>query len=125
MLPLCTGRKRFPLWLFDQVNKGEVEGVHWLDDKKTIFTVPWTRVDSPHFELARHAKLFQEWAVFTGRYKTGERADASVWKTRFRCAIRKMNEIEEITQAKNLEEKDGKEPFRVFRFKTNGNYVIA
>lgn len=117
-----SGRKRFPKWLYDHVDKGEVYGVYWLDKENTIFRVPWTRVDSPDFDLARDAKLFQLWAEFTGRYREGERTDPSVWKTRFRCAIRKMAEIEEITSAKHLEEKNGRQPFRVFRFKKDGKY---
>ena len=102
------------------MDKGEVSGVYWLDEAKTIFRVPWTRVDSPEFDLNKDARLFQKWAEFTGRYRAGERTDPSVWKTRFRCAIRKMFEIEELKVATNLEDKDGSQPFRVFRFTKEG-----
>lgn len=112
-----SGRKRFPNWLRNQINSGLVHGLYWLDEVQRTFRVPWTRVDSPDFDLEKDAKVFQLWAEFTGRYKPGERTDPSVWKTRFRCAIRKMAEIEEITVANNLEEKNGRQPYRVFRFK--------
>ncbi|XP_031565118.1 uncharacterized protein LOC116300385 isoform X2 [Actinia tenebrosa] len=112
-----TSRKRFPNWLRELVDKQEVNGVYWLDEEKTMFRVPWTRVDSPEFDLPRDAMLFQKWAEFTGRYHIGERTDPSVWKTRFRCAIRKMSEIEEIKIENNLDDTNGHQPFRVFRFK--------
>ena len=115
-------RKRFPAWLRELVDSGEVNGVYWLDEDKTKFRVPWTRVDSPDFNLARDAMLFQRWAEFTGRYREGERTDPSVWKTRFRCAIRKMTEIEELRTANNLDEANGEQPFRVFKFKQEGKY---
>lgn len=116
-----TSRKRFPKWLRELVDKQEVNGVYWLDKEKTTFRVPWTRVDSPDFDLHRDAMLFQRWAEFTGRYRIGERTDPSVWKTRFRCAIRKMSEIEEIKMENNLDDTNGQQPFRVFRFKKEGN----
>ncbi|KAK3702005.1 hypothetical protein QZH41_007700 [Actinostola sp. cb2023] len=117
--PRQAGRKRFPNWLRELVDKGEVSGVYWMDEARTIFRVPWTRVDSPEFDLAKDAMLFQRWAEFTGRYRVGERTDPSVWKTRFRCAIRKMTEIEEVKLANNLDDKSGRsQPFRAFRFKT-------
>ena len=120
-----TSRKRFTKWLREIVDEQEVYGVYWLNKEKTTFRVPWTRVDSPEFDLARDALLFQKWAEFTGRYRIGERTDPSVWKTRFRCAIRKMSEIEEVKMQNSLDDTNGQQPFRVFRFKSEGKSQLS
>lgn len=115
-----TSRKRFPNWLREVVDKQKADGVYWLDKEKSMFRVPWTRVDSPNFDLIQDAMLFQMWAEFTGRYRQGERTDPSVWKTRFRCAIRKMPEIGEVKVKNSLDDTNGQQPYRVFRFKGQG-----
>ncbi|EDO47338.1 predicted protein, partial [Nematostella vectensis] len=106
-------RKRFPVWLRELVDSGEAQGLEWLDSEKKTFKIPWTRVDSPDFDVTRDAVVFQRWAEFTGRFRRGERADPSVWKTRFRCAIRKMTDIQEVKVHNSLEEKGGNRPYRV------------
>ena len=108
-------RKRFTPWLEDQINQGDINGLEWIEKEKGIFRVPWVRVDQPEFELETHAELFKRWAQHTGKYRQGDQPDPSTWKTRFRCALRKMQEIVEIKELGSLE---GIEPYRVFKFKT-------
>ena len=106
-------RQRFTPWLEEQIESGEIDGLEWLDKDQGIFKVPWGRVDKPEFELETHAELFKRWASHTGKYRPGDQPDPSTWKTRFRCALRKMQEIVEMRHLGNLE---GTKPYRAFKF---------
>ena len=106
-------RQRFTPWLEDQINQGNIDGLEWIEKEKGIFRVPWVRVDKPEFELETHAELFKRWAQHTGKYRQGDQPDPSTWKTRFRCALRKMQEIVEIKELGSLE---GSKPYRAFKF---------
>ena len=103
----------FTPWLEQQIESGDIDGLEWIDKDIGIFKVPWVRVDKPEFELETHAELFKRWASHTGKYRPGDQPDPSTWKTRFRCALRKMQEIVEIRHLGNLE---GTRPYRVFKF---------
>lgn len=105
-------RQRFTPWLHDQIEKGDIEGLEWINKEEGIFRVPWVRVDKPEFEPG-HAELFKRWAFHTGKYRKGDQPDPSTWKTRFRCALRKMQEIKEIRELGKLE---GNKPYRAFKF---------
>jgi len=107
-------RQRFTPWLEEQINRGGIDGLEWLDRDKGLFKVPWVRVDKPEFVLETHAELFKRWAQHTGKYRQGDQPDPSTWKTRFRCALRKMQEIVEVKELGSLE---GNKPYRAFRFK--------
>ena len=106
-------QQRFTPWLEQQIESGNIDGLEWIDKDIGIFKVPWVRVDKPEFELETHAELFKRWASHTGKYRPGDQPDPSTWKTRFRCALRKMQEIVEIKRMGNLE---GTRPYRVFKF---------
>ncbi|KAJ7374935.1 positive regulation of interleukin-13 biosynthetic process [Desmophyllum pertusum] len=107
-------RQRFTPWLREQIERGNIDGLEWIEKDKGLFKVPWVRVDKPEFVLETHAELFKRWAQHTGKYRQGDQPDPSTWKTRFRCALRKMQEIVEIKERGNLE---GSKPYRAFRFK--------
>jgi len=111
---LTKERQRFTPWLEEQINRGGIDGLEWIDREKGIFKVPWVRVDKPEFVLETHAELFKRWAQHTGKYRQGDQPDPSTWKTRFRCALRKMSEIVEVKELGSLE---GSKPYRAFRFK--------
>ena len=100
-------------WLEQQIESGNIDGLEWIDKDIGIFKVPWVRVDKPEFELETHAELFKRWASLTGKYRPGDQPDPSTWKTRFRCALRKTQEIVEMKRMENLE---GTRPYRVFKF---------
>lgn len=107
-------RQRFTPWLEEQIDRGGIDGLEWIEKDKGLFKVPWVRVDKPEFVLETHAELFKRWAQHTGKYRQGDQPDPSTWKTRFRCALRKMQEIVEIKELGSLE---GSKPYRAFRFK--------
>lgn len=115
-------RQRLRPWLESQVNSGRIPQLEWLDKPSKIFKVPWKHAGKPGFVLERDAVLFREWARHTGKYRDGEQADPSTWKTRFRCAINKLPDIEEIKCKSNL---DGDEPHRVFQFLPKGEYGLV
>ena len=116
-------RQRFTPWLVEQIDSGDIDGLEWIRKEQGIFKVPWVRVDKPEFELETHAELFKRWAQHTGKYRQGDQPDPSTWKTRFRCALRKMQEIVEIKELGCLE---GSKPYRAFKFepKLKGKYEI-
>ena len=107
------GRKRMSPWLVDQINSGTIPGLRWLDPERTTFRVPWKHAGKPDFDVEKDAVLFREYARHTNRYQDGDQPDPSTWKTRFRCALHKMPNLEEVKIADSLEDT---EPFRVFRF---------
>ncbi|XP_031565351.1 uncharacterized protein LOC116300596 [Actinia tenebrosa] len=108
-------REKLVPWLIQRVDSGEVPGLRWLDKERTKFRITWKHAGKPDFEQDKDAVLFRMWAEHTGKYKRGEQPDPSTWKTRFRCALRKMPDIEEIRVPHSLDEK---EPYRVFRVKS-------
>ena len=110
---LTKERQRFTPWLEEQINRGGIDGLEWIDRDMGLFKVPWVRVDKPEFVLETHAELFKRWAEHTGKYRQGDQPDPSTWKTRFRCALRKMQEIVEVKELGSLE---GSKPYRAFRF---------
>ena len=49
--------EQFGPWLVTQVSSGKYPGLEWLDDKKTIFKIPWTKINYPMWE--EHHKIFE------------------------------------------------------------------
>ena len=117
-----TNRQRLRPWLIDQINSGSYPGLRWIDQEQMIFQISWKHFGKPGVNEERDAKIFREWARHTGKFKSGDPPDPSTWKTRFRCALYKLQDIEEMSSMNML---DGEEPYRVYRFKSKGiNYII-
>jgi hypothetical protein len=115
-------RLRMRPWLEKQINDGRIPGLVWEDKSRGIYKVPWKHAGKPGFVLERDAMLFREWARHTGKYKDGEQPDPSTWKTRFRCALNKLPDVEELKHRSSLE---GDEPFRVFQFLPRGIRIFS
>jgi len=111
---MATDRQRLRPWLEEKINSGKVPGLCWRDKEKKEFRVSWKHAGKPDFNVEKDAMLFKLWAEHTGKYREGESADPSTWKTRFRCALHKMPDVEEVRVPHSLDER---EPYRVFRFK--------
>ena len=47
----------FGMWLLEQVSSGLYAGLEWLDDKKTYFKIPWTKVRYPQWQ--EHHEIFK------------------------------------------------------------------
>ena len=110
-------RQRLRPWLINQINSGNYPGVSWIDHETMAFKIPWKHFGKPGVNEEKDAKIFREWAKHTGKYKDGDPSDASTWKTRFRCALYKLQDIEELPHLNML---DGDDPYRVYRFRSKG-----
>lgn len=71
--------------------------------------------------------VLQAWAVYTGRYREDvDQPDWPKWKTRFRCALNRLQM--HVTRRPELENLDPntEEPYRVYQFveRNNGNNVL-
>ena len=115
-------RQRLRPWLEDQINSGEIPGLKWMSREEGTFRITWKHAGKPDFDVEKDAVLFRNWAIHTGKYSLGDQPDPSTWKTRFRCALHKMPDIEEIKIPESL---DDSEPYRVFRFKPRGEEKLT
>lgn len=106
-------RKRLREWLIDMIDGNNVPGLRWLEKERGTFRITWKHAGKPDFELEKDAVLFREWAKHTGKYKQGEQPDPSTWKTRFRCALHKMPDVEEVKIPHSLDHPT--DPYRVFK----------
>lgn len=85
--------------------------MEWCNAQQKIFRMPWKHAKKTNYDPEKDGKLFKLWAVNTGKYKEGARADPTAWKINFRCALNALRETicEEIDVPLN-------DDFRVFRF---------
>ena len=114
-------RQRLRPWLEQKINSGKVPGLCWRNREQREFRVSWKHAHKPDFDVEKDAMLFKLWAEHTGKYRPGESADPSTWKTKFRCALHKMPDVEEARVPHSLDEE---EPYRVFRFKDKGKVKL-
>ena len=63
----------------------------------------------------------RNWALHTRKWQEGQPTDISTWKTRFRCALTKLQDIIELN---NMHQTEGDEPYRVYQFKKKGIYAL-
>ena len=102
----------FREWLLAIINKGEIEGVQWLNRKNGTFTVNWIH-KSLRFFKEEDFSLFKAWAIHTGRYNASQ-PDPKRWKGNFRCTL---NVRTDIIQVKHNNIKNGYEAYKTFKFK--------
>ncbi|XP_050395659.1 interferon regulatory factor 4 isoform X2 [Patella vulgata] len=107
------GRQRLRPWLISKVDSQKFPGLMWVNKSEGMFRVPWKHGGKQDWS-EQNSLIFKEWAMHTGRHQAGvDKDDWPVWKTRFRCALNKLPDIEEVKQLSQL---DGEEPYRVYRF---------
>lgn len=114
-------KKKLRSWLLERLDVNDCPGCSWLDTERKWFRLSWKHYGRPGFDEKRDATIFRKWAEHTGRYSHGDPPDVSTWKTRFRNALHKMPDIEELTNYHRL---DGNDPYRVYRFRTQEELVI-
>ncbi|KAI8750664.1 interferon regulatory factor 8-like [Biomphalaria glabrata] len=105
-------RKRLRPWLERMINSGECPGLVWENRDDRTFRIPWRHFNNKEW-VEEDSKIFREWAKYTGKYQDGDKVEYPVWKTRLRCALKKIPEIEEIPEKHHLEDAD---PYRVYKF---------
>ncbi|XP_061666443.1 interferon regulatory factor 3 isoform X1 [Syngnathoides biaculeatus] len=102
-------------WLRSQIDSGVYPGVHWTNQQKTEFCIPWKhalRQDSSDADI----RIFKAWANVSGNGRV--HAEPSVWKRNFRCALRAKN-FKMIADNKN----DTANPHKVFRWPDESTQV--
>lgn len=104
--------KRLRYWLIDMIEGGQIPGLRWEDENKTIFRIPWKHAGKNNWK-EDDCRIFKAWAEHRGKYKEGvDKFDPATWKTRLRCALNKLPDIKELKERSQLE---GTDPFRVYR----------
>ncbi|XP_069047980.1 interferon regulatory factor 3 isoform X2 [Lepisosteus oculatus] len=97
-------------WLVEQIDSRQYPGVCWTNQERTEFCIPWKhglRQDSSEHDTL----IFKAWAVASGSFREGvDRADPSVWKRNFRCAL-KAKRVEVVADHSN----DSANPHKVYR----------
>lgn len=98
-------------WLVRQIDSGRYPGLHWTNQERTEFRIPWKhglRQDlSPE-----DSSIFKAWAVASGRFREGlDPADPPVWKRNFRSALNRKGVFEVICDNSS----DSEEPHKIYR----------
>jgi len=107
-------RQQLRPWLIEQINKGDIKGLEWIDQNLKVFKIPWKHRSRCGWRQEADACLFKRWAVHTGRFVEGkDKADPRRWKANFRCAVNSRPDIEEV---KAMTRKTGTDAYRVYRF---------
>ncbi|XP_025115553.1 uncharacterized protein LOC112576908 isoform X2 [Pomacea canaliculata] len=100
-------------WLWAKVQGGLFPGLRWLDFDKQIFSIPWRHGKNSDWS-EQDTLIFKEWEKHKGRYKEfRDTPDYAAWKTRFRCALNRVKDIEPV---KEMDCENGPNPFRAFQF---------
>ncbi|KAM4727176.1 interferon regulatory factor 1b [Anableps anableps] len=107
-----VSRMRMRPWLEKMIDSNTISGLAWVDEEKTMFSIPWKHAARHGWELDKDACLFKEWAIHTGKYTTGQACDPKTWKANFRCAMNSLPDIEEV---KDKSINKGHQAMRVFR----------
>ncbi|XP_030644171.1 interferon regulatory factor 2a [Chanos chanos] len=106
-------RMRMRPWLEQQIRSGLIQGLHWVNEEKKIFQIPWMHAARHGWQLDKDAPLFKNWAIHTGKYRPGiDKPDPKTWKANFRCAMNSLPDIEEV---KDKSMKRGSNAFRMYR----------
>ncbi|XP_076470212.1 interferon regulatory factor 9-like [Babylonia areolata] len=106
-------RQRLKPWLEAQINSGRFPGLAWVDRNKGIFRITWKHGGRADWS-EQDALIFREWAIHTGRYREGtDNPDWPSWKTRLRCALNKLPDIQELKDRSCYDEPN---PYRVYKF---------
>jgi len=53
-------------WLVRQLDEGQIPGLEWVDDSRTLIKIPWIHGSKSVWSRDHHCKLFENWAVYTG-----------------------------------------------------------
>lgn len=106
-------RQRLRPWLEAQINSGRFPGLAWVNQEEGIFRITWKHGGRADWS-EQDALIFKEWAIHTGRFREGtDPNDYPAWKTRLRCALNKLPDIQEQKQLSCYDEPN---PYRVYRF---------
>ena len=63
-------RRPMALWLIEQLERGDVPGLTWVNKAAGIFQVPWLHGSHQGWTIEHDACLFLRWAKYTGTCQT-------------------------------------------------------
>nr|XP_006010095.1 PREDICTED: interferon regulatory factor 8-like [Latimeria chalumnae] len=104
--------RKLKQWMINQINSKKYSGLVWDDSAETMFRIPWKHAGKQDFRHDEDAAIFKAWAMFKGKFKSGDKIDPATWKTRLRCALNKSPEFVEVPARSQL---DISEPYKVYR----------
>ncbi|XP_072277760.1 interferon regulatory factor 7-like [Pyxicephalus adspersus] len=108
-------RELFGPWLLRQITSNQYEGVYWLDDRRTLFRLPWKHLNIRNVDEKDYA-IFKAWAIQSGRYNP-LCEDLPTYKTNFRCALRAvLYENRRMFSEFNDFSSDPHDPHKIYRF---------
>ncbi|XP_003801591.2 interferon regulatory factor 3 isoform X2 [Otolemur garnettii] len=112
-----TPKPRILPWLVSLLDRGQLEGVAWVNESRTRFRIPWKhglRQDAQQQDFS----IFQAWAEASGAYTPGkDRPDLTTWKRNFRSAL---NRKEGVVRLVDDRSKDPHDPHKIYEFVTPG-----
>ncbi|XP_078093413.1 interferon regulatory factor 3 [Mustelus asterias] len=101
-------------WLIQQINSGLYPGLCWINTEKTQFRIPWKHGSRQDIS-AEDTKIFEAWAIASGRYQPGvDSADPSIWKRNFRNALNRKRQFHRMMDNKN----DADDPHLIYEIRS-------
>ena len=89
-------RLRFRDWLIEKLDRGEIQGVEWIDRLRGLFKIPWVHGSRQNWCIT-DAEIFSQWAKYSGKYREGhDKPDPIKWKTNFRCTLNALPDFKEV-----------------------------
>ncbi|XP_064640165.1 interferon regulatory factor 6-like [Lineus longissimus] len=87
-------------WLEVQLDSGRAQGIEWFQKENGLFKMVWRHANNPIWH-EEDGWIYREWAIHKDHYKPNSdgiwpEADYPTWKARFRCAVKRCNDIEEV-----------------------------
>lgn len=101
-------------WLIQEASGNRIPGLKWLDQHRTLISIPWIHASKEGWSQDHHCKLFEKWAIYTGKYDPNkDKPEPKRWKANFRCAL---NSLPDVTEVPEMGQKNGANGFKVYRF---------
>nr|ACN71222.1 interferon regulatory factor OC1 [Oscarella carmela] len=97
-------KQRMLPWLFQRLEEGLIQGLHWVDKKELVFQMPWVHAKKKNYDIERDSALYKAWAVNSGKFvQNRDVPDPTTWKINFRCALNSLRGHIDCTRVDEIE----------------------